>query len=413
MNRPWSAIEPDPPAPEPTEEPCFSNPENQGLDLSYDEGSQMMFGYWRADELNDLAWFLATCTDPTRRDGRRAVGMADLACKLTARETPQHLETLAAAHAECGDWNVAVATQREAISLLAGGDPSATEYPPGWNGMKRSNLFGLSAPKRSRAVNPGHLPLWEITFTPSEWYHRRCGTFPGRSRPFDYIKGQPPMRLPRVRFSVRTMMVVIADAAIMMGTAIEAVRLKRYRDRFSIAKQRTQAAKFGDNAAYHAALRQKYLRTSEAPWRSVEPDPPPPEPMARASYWDQRGDVLRSRAAWEEAIRDTPENTIALNNLAWSLSTCQDATLRDGKRGVELATSACTLSSRENPFYLDTLAAALAECGDFKAAIETQREAIGLLGKQNLEEKEYRARLERYEGKQPVREANQKSKSEQ
>jgi hypothetical protein len=81
MNRPWAAIEPDPPAPEPTGDwPYFANRENQGLDLSYDEDSQRMFGYWRADELNDLAWFLATSTDPTQRDGRRAVHTADLAC---------------------------------------------------------------------------------------------------------------------------------------------------------------------------------------------------------------------------------------------------------------------------------------------------------------------------------------------
>jgi tetratricopeptide (TPR) repeat protein len=281
------------------------------------------------------------------------------------------------------------------------------------------------------------------------------------------------------------MMIAIAIAAIMLGTGIEAVRLKRYRDQFrvaaldhgarhrlyadtanrslvdaaeieslvadlthrqetasrserslttkseslkrysehwqkyveeqkrSVALQRAQAAKLSRYAAYHAELRQKYLRASEAPWRSVDADPVPPEPMEQAFYWTQRGDVLRARAAWEEAIKDNPDDASALNNLAWFLSTCPDATLRDGKRGVELATGACTVSSRKNPYYLDTLAAALAECGDFTAAIATQREAIGLLGSGNPGEKKYRARLKLYGDKRPVRDASLTGKSEQ
>ena len=75
----------------------------------------------------------------------------------------------------------------------------------------------------------------------------------------------------------------------------------------------------------------------------------------------------------------TCEAATPMNNLAWILSTCADASLRDGKRAVELATHACELTGRKNAWLLDTLAAAFAETGDFKAAVETQREAMALL----------------------------------
>jgi tetratricopeptide (TPR) repeat protein len=176
------------------------------------------------------------------------------------------------------------------------------------------------------------------------------------------------------------------------------------------AEERDRAAKFADYAAYHAALKQKYLRASERPWRSLEPDPPPPEPTARGDYWIAHGDYQQALAGYEQAVGDEPENSDSLNNLAWLLSTCPDATLRDGKRAVELATHACDLTERENPSFLDTLAAASAEAGDFKAAAETQREAIGLLSKGDARAKDYRSRLELYEANRAFRVANEKAK---
>lgn len=176
------------------------------------------------------------------------------------------------------------------------------------------------------------------------------------------------------------------------------------------AEDRDRAAKFADYAAYHAALKQKYLRASERPWRSLEPDPPPPEPTARGDYWIAHGDYQQALAGYEQAVGDEPENSDSLNNLAWLLSTCPDAALRDGKRAVELATHACDLTERENPSFLDTLAAASAEAGDFKAAAETQREAIGLLSKGDRSAKDYRGRLELYEANRAFRVANEKAK---
>lgn len=68
--------------------------------------------------MNNLAWVLATCVDPKVRDGQGALGHAELAVACTARTNATYLDTLAAAHAEVGHFEKAVAVQREAIALL-------------------------------------------------------------------------------------------------------------------------------------------------------------------------------------------------------------------------------------------------------------------------------------------------------
>ena len=88
-----------------------------------------------------------------------------------------------------------------------------------------------------------------------------------------------------------------------------------------------------------------------------------------------------------------------LNEFAWLLATCAHAKHRDGKRAVELAERACSeMPLGTNAAYIDTLAAAHAESGDFKAAVARQREAIQALpaGVPNVVVEQYRARLALY-----------------
>jgi hypothetical protein len=127
-NRPWSSVEPDEPEPErPTSGPSVWSIDRDGRPFAYYEG-QTLYGYGSVQELNGLAWFLATCPDAKRRDGRRAIALAGLACELTRRKAPSYLVTLAAAFAECGEFGRAAQTQREAVELLSGRDPRAEEY---------------------------------------------------------------------------------------------------------------------------------------------------------------------------------------------------------------------------------------------------------------------------------------------
>jgi tetratricopeptide (TPR) repeat protein len=69
--------------------------------------------------LNNLAWLLATCPDPIIRDGRRAVALAQRACELTQFKTTVFVGTLAAAYAEAGQFDQAIATAQKACDLAA------------------------------------------------------------------------------------------------------------------------------------------------------------------------------------------------------------------------------------------------------------------------------------------------------
>jgi len=78
------------------------------------------------ETLGKYAWRLATCPDDRIRDGARAVELADKANELSQRSNPIILRTLAAAHAESGDFQSAISTLSSAIQLLSqSGDKSS------------------------------------------------------------------------------------------------------------------------------------------------------------------------------------------------------------------------------------------------------------------------------------------------
>ncbi len=93
-----------------------------------------------------------------------------------------------------------------------------------------------------------------------------------------------------------------------------------------------------------------------------------------------------------------------MNNLGWTLATATDPKVRDGKAAVEFATKACELTAWKQPTYLDTLAAAYAEAGDFDTSVRRQIEAISLLNDANVK-KVYEARLKLYQDRKPFRDS--------
>ena len=68
---------------------------------------------------NTLAWILACCNDAALRDGEEAVRLAERLAAATGHKDPVVLDTLAAAYAEAGHYDEAVATARKAIELAA------------------------------------------------------------------------------------------------------------------------------------------------------------------------------------------------------------------------------------------------------------------------------------------------------
>lgn len=82
------------------------------------------------------------------------------------------------------------------------------------------------------------------------------------------------------------------------------------------------------------------------------------------------------RAATYYEVAMAAGSEMARNNLAWLLATSPRDTLRDGVRAVQLSEPIAILY--DDWGYLDTLAAAWAERGDFDAAVRTQQRAVRL-----------------------------------
>ncbi|MCH2114721.1 MAG: tetratricopeptide repeat protein [Pirellulales bacterium] len=73
--------------------------------------------------LNNLARVRASCPEDALRDGAQAVELAKRSCHLTAHQAATPLDTLAAAYAEAGQFDMAITTAAQAIDLAtAAGD---------------------------------------------------------------------------------------------------------------------------------------------------------------------------------------------------------------------------------------------------------------------------------------------------
>lgn len=68
---------------------------------------------------NNLAWSLATNSDSTKRNGAKAVELAEDACQQTQFKKTVMIGTLAAAYAEAGRFDEAIATAQKAIAMAS------------------------------------------------------------------------------------------------------------------------------------------------------------------------------------------------------------------------------------------------------------------------------------------------------
>jgi tetratricopeptide (TPR) repeat protein len=132
--------------------------------------------------------------------------------------------------------------------------------------------------------------------------------------------------------------------------------------------------------------------------------------IGRATIFQKHGKFDRASADFSEAIRLKPKPSL-LNTLAWQLATAPSSNSRDGKWAVALASKACDLTYFKNAAFLDTLAAAYAEAGDFEKAVERQQQAIDLLGKKSTSSPDYILRLESYQSGRPWRIGGDEEKS--
>ena len=139
--------------------------------------------------------------------------------------------------------------------------------------------------------------------------------------------------------------------------------------------------------------------------RSLEPRNT--EVLGHLGYIAAQQGKPREALAWQRAAAElAPNNPQFLNEQAWILATSADSGVRDGIAAVRLARRACGMADYRNTSYLDTLAAAQAEAGDFAGAVQSGQRAVALAEQAGdaLMVRAVKARLDLYRSSHPYRE---------
>lgn len=134
------------------------------------------------------------------------------------------------------------------------------------------------------------------------------------------------------------------------------------------------------------------------------------EPRFSSAYVE-RGIARRELKQYDKALADfdkaleiEPKSPFALSAKAWLLATCADDKIRDGRKALELAKAADARCVTKEPRYLEALAAANAELGDFDAAIALQKGVAGNAEYVKETGDGVKKRLDLYLAKKPFRE---------
>jgi len=168
---------------------------------------------------------------------------------------------------------------------------------------------------------------------------------------------------------------------------------------------------------FHGLALAAHGKTAEAAdaWRNVIARAGPHGP----SYFElARLAAQEGRYAWaigdlRKAMAAAPRWPEPLNYLAWLLATHPDERFRDGQLAVRLAETALQLQPEPQASFVDTLAAALAENGQFSQAVIHARRAIELAESSGTPQQvaAYQERLVLYEQGRPYRESAEKEPS--
>ena len=116
-----------------------------------------------------------------------------------------------------------------------------------------------------------------------------------------------------------------------------------------------------------------------------------------------KGNYKAAALDFEHAVQLSPRDYDALDRLAAFEATCPQDSLRDGKGALEKSLRACELTSWESSNFIDTLAAAYAEVGEFDRAVKYQTQAISRSGTAGPERRKMEERLELYRQHKPYR----------
>ena len=118
----------------------------------------------------------------------------------------------------------------------------------------------------------------------------------------------------------------------------------------------------------------------------------------------RKGEYGKAITDLTRAVEINPDFALAYNQLAWIMAVCPGVEFRNGDKAVTLAQKAVKINPETS--YMDTLAAAYAEAGQFEDAVKTQIEVINLLQSSGVKDEgtDYHNRLESYHARKPWRE---------
>ncbi|MGA8179229.1 MAG: M48 family metalloprotease [Desulfobacterales bacterium] len=109
--------------------------------------------------------------------------------------------------------------------------------------------------------------------------------------------------------------------------------------------------------------------------REIEKNPNNPSLYsALGDLYYSNNNYVETINAYQQSLRIDPNNTHALNNLAWLYATCEVESFREPKKALDLAERAAELE--ETPQILDTLAESYYINGRFQDAIDAEQKAL-------------------------------------
>jgi tetratricopeptide (TPR) repeat protein len=172
-----------------------------------------------------------------------------------------------------------------------------------------------------------------------------------------------------------------------------------------MSSYRITANKVATMAKYWGELHRRYEYAASHAWIYLEPDPLPLDPSYLADYWTEHQQYSQALTKLERDINRDPSDYGLLAARAWLLATCPDPAFRDGRKAVESAILSRDLAQgNAGAEEFDSLAAAYAECGDFKSAVRYQEEAVDAVRFQASDRKNaYQQRLKLYKAGKPFR----------
>ena len=124
---------------------------------------------------------------------------------------------------------------------------------------------------------------------------------------------------------------------------------------------------------------------------------------SQASIYEAKDEDEQALASYEKVIQGYPNDVLALSRAAWILATSGQDNLRDGNKAVQYVLKAGQLTEWKQPHFLDILAAAYAETGDFANAVKWEGEFLKTLGSQTdlATRSKVQSRLNLYNAKEP------------